>query len=520
MASPTLPADGAKREASTVFAPGTLLAGKLRVQRECGRGGMGVVLEARDERLGRLVAVKVILGEMTPLSHARFMREAQAIAALRTEHAVEVYEGGVLDDGSPYLVTELLEGETLESLLAKDGVAKVDDAIRYISEAASALQAAHAIGLVHRDVKLANIFLAKRRDREAPTVKVIDFGIVKDTRPTAEALTRTGEGFGSPAYMSPEQVRGESTVDARSDIWSLGVCLFELLTGDLPFEGMTVPKLLMNVLNAPAAHVTTRRPSVPAELDAIVMRCLEKDPARRFASMAELIAALAAIPPAPATSKEQRPALALQLSATQPTPAPTPRRTTPAPLARRDDNHAAFRAILIFGGAVAFVLLSGAVLFVLAWTRRSRHDARLAEVPPPSASIVAVPAPPEASAIADASTEPVPTVSALASQAPPGPKKKLPRVIMGEGDAVVSELTPSIVSTWATCGVDAKCPPESIVRIHLYSSSENLGTLGDRHERRELCVGANSCVLKAAKKLKLTCRADHVPCDRYIDVIY
>ena len=119
MASPTLTADGAKQDADTpVFAPGTLLAGKLRVQRECGRGGMGVVLEARDERLGRLVAVKVILGEMTPLSHARFMREAQAIAALRTEHAVEVYEGGVLEDGSPYLVTELLEGETLERLPA------------------------------------------------------------------------------------------------------------------------------------------------------------------------------------------------------------------------------------------------------------------------------------------------------------------------------------------------------------------------------------------------------------------
>jgi len=480
---------------------------------------MGVVLEARDERLGRLVAVKVILGEMTPLSHARFMREAQAIAALRTEHAVEVYEGGVLEDGSPYLVTELLEGETLESLLAKDGVAKVEDAIRYISEAASALQAAHAIGLVHRDVKLANIFLATRRDREERTVKVIDFGIVKDTRPTAEALTRTGEGFGSPAYMSPEQVRGESTVDARSDIWSLGVCLFELLTGDLPFVGTTVPKLLMNVLNTPAAHVTTRRPSVPAELDAIVMRCLEKDPAHRFASMSELIAALASVPPTPATSKAQRPALALSLSATQPIPAPTPRRTTPAPpLTRSDESRAAYRAILIFGGAVAFVLLSGAALFALAWTRRSRHDDRLAEVPPPSASIVAPP--PEASAVADASTEPAPTVSALASHAPPGPKRKLPRVVMGEGDAVVSELTPSIVSTWAMCGAEWKCPPESIVRIHLYSSSENLGTLGDRHESRQLCISANSCVLKAAKKLKLTCRADHDPCDRYVDVIY
>ena len=277
------------------FAEGQLLAGKYRVERVLGQGGMGVVLAARHIHLEERVAIKLMLAEaaFSPEAVARFVREARAAARLESAHVAKVSDVGTLEDGRPYMVMEYLDGADLAHVLASSGPLAVPDAVDYLLQASEAIAEAHSLGIVHRDLKPANLFLTRRRDR-TPHVKVLDFGISKvaATAGSEQAMTRTSAMMGSPLYMSPEQMTSVRDVDGRSDIWALGIILFELLTGTPPFMGETLPQVCGLVIQSEAPLASSRRPELSPEIDAIIKRCLAKDPGQRFQNVAELAQAL------------------------------------------------------------------------------------------------------------------------------------------------------------------------------------------------------------------------------------
>lgn len=277
---------------------GTVLAGKLRVEQMIGRGAMGVVLKCTDTKLDKRVAVKIMTpGEASDEeARARFLREAHAASILASEHMTRVLEVGELDDGTPYFVMELLEGTLLETVIEKDGPPPVDVAIDWMLQALDVIAEAHLRGLVHRDLKPANLFLAQR-PQGPPIIKVMDFGVVKNLLGTkgSRELTATGAAIGTPAYMAPEQIRAGGEINPRTDVWACGITLFELLTGTVPFESASIPAMMSKVLKEPAPSLKSVRPDVPDKLDAIVARCLAKDPAERFADAGELGHALAAL---------------------------------------------------------------------------------------------------------------------------------------------------------------------------------------------------------------------------------
>lgn len=271
---------------------GTVIAGKFRLERVIGRGAMGVVLEATDLTLRRPIAIKLILAQHAASAElrARFVREAQAMTLLHTEHVARVFEAGELEDGTLFLAMEYLEGESLDRLIARGGPFVVTDAVDLLLQALEAVSEAHDLGLVHRDLKPANFFLALRKGR-APIVKVLDFGIVKDTFDGAK-LTATGMLPGTPAYMAPEQIAvREELIDARADVWALGITLFELLVGSVPWGG-EMNTMLARICTEAPPRVRAARPDVTLELEAIVEQCLAKRPADRFSSAAALRDAL------------------------------------------------------------------------------------------------------------------------------------------------------------------------------------------------------------------------------------
>ena len=273
-------------------AAGTVIAEKYRVLEELGRGGMGVVLAAQHLELHHRVAIKVIFQKSGP-AIARFLREAQTCARLTSEHIARVFDVGRLEDGSPYLVMEHLAGKDLAD--ACEGVLPIAEAVAYVRQACAGIAEAHAAGVVHRDLKPANLFLTARADG-SPLVKVLDFGVsklvVEDDSGDRASLTATDTVVGTPLYMSPEQLRDSKNVDVRTDVWSLGVILYRLLAGRVPFPATTISALAVAIATEAPASIASLRPEVPSGLEAIVLRCLEKDPARRYASVAALSAAL------------------------------------------------------------------------------------------------------------------------------------------------------------------------------------------------------------------------------------
>ncbi len=317
-----------------VLSPGAVLAGKFRIERVLGQGGMGVVVAAHHLLLDRRVALKFLLPDAvrSEVILARFLREARTAARLQSEHVTRVLDVGTLDEGTPFLVMEYLEGSDLAAALKLRGPLPQEEAVTYVLQACEALAEAHAAGIVHRDLKPANLFLARRPDGTS-AVKILDFGISKASIFDAQdpSLTREAAIMGSPAYMSPEQLRSARDVDHRTDVWSLGVVLYELLTGRVVFDAETLPDLHVQILSAAPSSVRLRRPELLPALDAVVMRCLEKDPARRFAGVAELAAALAPFaPPASRVHVERavRTAGGTHLSYAEPVP---PTALSPAP---------------------------------------------------------------------------------------------------------------------------------------------------------------------------------------------
>ena len=380
---------------------GEIVAGKFCVERVIATGGVGVVVAARHLQLGETVALKFLLpqADRDATDIARFVREAQSAVKLKNEHVARVLDVGSLEDGSPFMVMEYLDGQDLDNVLRQKGPLSIADAVGYLMQACEAIAEAHHLGIVHRDLKPSNFFLTTRHDG-APLIKVLDFGIAKARAELEQdvSLTKTRTVLGSPVYMSPEQIRSARSVDHRSDIWSLGVTLYELLTDQLPFDGDSITGVAAAVSTDPIAPIRSLRPEIPIGLSLVVEKCLEKKASDRYQTVADFAKDL--VPYGPETARYSltriRGALGMKTSdsgkhnqvsfadtenilATTSTLISTGpgAQTTPAPPAQR-------RKIVIY--AAALLLL--AVVCTLALSRRGTAASQASGTIAPAPSIV------------------------------------------------------------------------------------------------------------------------------------
>jgi eukaryotic-like serine/threonine-protein kinase len=408
---------------------GDVLDGKYAVERVLGTGGMGMVVAARHVDLGQRVALKFMLKEAMadPANVERFAREARAAVQLLSPHTARVLDVGKLHNGEPYMVMEYLEGEDLDALV-QNGPLRPDVAVEYMLQACEAFAEAHAKGIVHRDIKLKNLFLTKSIDGRA-LVKVLDFGLAKTLGSIGDvALTATSNVFGSPQYMSPEQMRSAKEVDARSDIWSIGVCLYELLAGRLPFDAPGVAEICAMVLKDPTPPLRQFAP-VPAQLEAIVLRCLEKDAQRRYQSVAELAAALEPFTHFEGSSRRilnvmqtaSRPIAALPTASLGPLPSSDEIAKT---ISTWDSDHRARPMVGKPSATLGVVVGLGAATLIIVGVlvgktlMQSKTDAARTTSEP-----LAAPIPEPATPLTPAAPEPEPAVSATASHdGTPGPE--------------------------------------------------------------------------------------------------
>jgi eukaryotic-like serine/threonine-protein kinase len=409
---------------------------------------MGVVVSARHVQLGHLVAIKFLNRRAAQLQEAttRFLREARAAVGLHSAHVVRVMDAGTHSSGLPYMIMEHLSGMDLSALLEERGVLPIAEAVDYVLQACEALAEAHAAGIVHRDLKPGNLFLGRGADG-APLVKVLDFGISKAMEGNAlvaseASLTATSSIMGSPLYMSPEQLRSSKNVDLRTDLWSLGVILYQLISGEPPFEADTVTGLCaMIVADAPPA-LRSRAPQVPEALDRVVMRCLDKDMTRRFQSVGELAVALRPFAtadgqlsadkvarmaglPSGSTSSGQFPASA-ESAPSLPKKNGATVKLTPGgdTISAWQSSDAAGRKRMTLFFAVGGAILAGIVGAVLALSLgRSREDARVAPAAQPSLSTpiaaTAAPSPPLPALAPLTDTPPAPSGSSASAAPPP-----------------------------------------------------------------------------------------------------
>ncbi len=295
------PPSGVRRHQAEEDLIGTTLSGRYMVTRKIGQGGMGAVYEATHTLIGKRVAVKVLLDKYARKEQvvARLEQEARLASAIGHEHIIDITDFGQTDDGRTFVVMEFLEGESLAELLNREGPlpeTRIADIARQI---ASALGAAHAKGIVHRDVKPDNVFLLRRKDKDF--VKVVDFGISKALRQSdageadSPRLTQTGMVLGTPLYMSPEQARGDDALDARIDVYALGVIMYELATGRVPFTGTNYLAIISQVLNDEPRPPREVRPELSEEFVNIILKALAKDPAERYQTTDELVADLSTV---------------------------------------------------------------------------------------------------------------------------------------------------------------------------------------------------------------------------------
>ena len=284
-------------DTSVPVAEGDVIAGKYRVEKVLGQGAMGVVVAAKHIHLQQRFAIKFLTGRATREVVGRFQREAQAAGKLKNEHIARVIDFGELENGLPYLVMEYLSGHDLQQVLKAEGPLPIHEAVGYILQVCEAMAEAHSAGIVHRDLKPSNLFLTTASDG-SKMVKVLDFGIAKAMGDPDEAeggmsLTRTEAVLGSPLYMSIEQVRSSRDVDARTDVYSTGAILYQLLTGRVPFEAQTFPELILKLGTEDPPPPSTIRADIPPSLEEAILRCLERDRTKRFPNLGELAAALA-----------------------------------------------------------------------------------------------------------------------------------------------------------------------------------------------------------------------------------
>jgi serine/threonine-protein kinase len=384
---------------------GTVIARKYRVERILGEGGMGVVVSARDRDLDRRVAIKLLRKDaLAGGAVERFMREARAAASLDSPHVARVLEVGRARGGEPFIVLEHLDGEDLHARCMLRPPRK-SDAVRWILEACEGLAAAHARGIIHRDLKPSNLFLARQADG-SETIKLLDFGLAKNPNDDDGRITATGAILGSPSYMSPEHLSGRA-LDVRSDVWSLGVTLYELLTRALPFPGRTTPQICAAVLSSEPMPIDAHRPDVPRELERVIESCLAKDPAGRPATVAELAAQLEPFAGETRGSAER---IARTLAAPVEPLAPNAAvpRDVPTHLVSALDAVPRERTSIVVAVGVLLLLALSALVFV--FTHRS--------APP----VVAVPSPPSAPAVDSGEPLVLPTVTAVAASSSAAPR--------------------------------------------------------------------------------------------------
>jgi serine/threonine-protein kinase len=480
-------ADPSDIEAAGVKA-GDVLAGKYRVDRVLGVGGMGVVVAAHHLHLDEHVAIKFLLPQALANAEAvaRFDREARAAVKIKSEHVARVIDVGKLENGAPYMVMEYLEGRDLSAWLTERGPLPVEQAVEFVLQACEAIAEAHAMGVVHRDLKPANLYCIRRPDG-ALSIKVLDFGISKATGPGGSmGMTKTQAVMGSPLYMSPEQMESSKGVDPRADIWALGVILFELVTGRVPFEGEAITELVLKIVTAQPPLLTGMVPGITPALDPIIQRCLAKNRDHRYATVAELANDLLPLgPPSARLSVERianimgaagqparknfhssppgvaatqamagsRPSItgggAAGMPQQQPGPGQIPRMTDAAwgntggaPAPRQGPK----LAVVLGGAALLMLLTGGAVLLV---TRKTPPPAAasspvVAPTPSapalPSAVVLDPPAAPSASAVADAT----PSATAAPTAAPAAPTTARPATT---GHAANPGTTPTAAPT-------------------------------------------------------------------------
>ena len=271
----------------------TVLLGRYEITRKIGQGGMGAVYEATHKLIGKRMAVKVLLDKYAQKDQivARLEQEARLASSIGHENIIDITDFGITGDGRTFVVMEFLEGESLGATLAREGRLDEQRAIRIGHQIASALGAAHKKGIVHRDVKPDNVFLLTRRGKDF--IKVVDFGISKAMRPEDEAgnsprLTQTGMVLGTPLYMSPEQARGDENLDHRIDVYALGVILYEMVTGEVPFRGANYLSILSQVINEEPRAPRDLRPDLSVELESVIMKALAKDRDDRYATTEDL----------------------------------------------------------------------------------------------------------------------------------------------------------------------------------------------------------------------------------------
>ena len=419
--------------------PGDVIAGKYRIETRLGTGGMGYVLGAVHLGHGERVAIKVLHPDSATDQEnvQRFLREARSVAKIKGEHVVRLLDVGTLEDQTPYIVMEYLEGQDLGALIDVQGRLPVQTAIDYVLQACEALAEAHAIGIVHRDVKPSNLFLANQIDGTR-CVKMLDFGISKamhavDATQPDFGLTQTQTVLGSPQYMAPEQMRSAKNVDPRTDIWAIGTIIHELLTGEAPFVASSMPELFAMILTDPTPSLCAKRPDVPAELDRVVARCLEKRPENRYPSMDALAADLAPFASSGARESVQRIARVAYNAAL---------RATPSSQVERASASAAFAAAqtiadakkkpsagkLVAAGVFALLFVGGGVAAAIAL--RSREPRPTVVVGAPSASVPSAPPPPSPEPVPSFVLAPTPSASAAVASAPSAQSR-----VVGRGTA-------------------------------------------------------------------------------------
>lgn len=435
---------------------GDVIADKYRLERIVGAGGVGVVFAAEHLGLGERVAIKLLQRSASQSKEAlaRFDREARALARVKSEHVARIMDIGSLPTGEPFMVMELLEGEDFAVMMKRRGKLPLAEAAEYVLQACEAVALSHGVGVVHRDLKPANLFLTSAKASESASsknvVKVLDFGISKLRGPNDagrdQAMTQTMSVIGSPLYMSPEQMESPRDADERADVWSLGVIFYELLAGEAPFDAPTLPALCARICTAAPTPLSTHGVQIPAGCERVLLRCLEKDPNKRYASVhalaTELRDALAFPSDAPESTGQRR--LAWESS-----PPPARHATTgefistaapiSSPRPRRFRRYVAAFAVFALLGLTAGTLRSQSgpepVSPLAAWSDNVVLHARLQRemslreraerAPTPAAAVEVTPAVGQAEPVV---TAPEPSASASASPALPSsaPRAKQP----------------------------------------------------------------------------------------------
>lgn len=469
--------------------PGETLGGKYRIERILGQGGMGVVVAARHLDLDERVAIKFLVGKPSDAAADRFIREARAAAKVKSEHVCRVFDFGRLDTGEPYIVMEHLEGTDLARRLDQEGPLQATAVVGWVIEACDALAEAHALGIVHRDLKPANVFLASRPDGST-CAKVLDFGISK--LPSQGTMTGPQTTMGSPAYMSPEQMESSRDVDARSDVWSLGVMMYELLSGRPPFVAESAIQLAVKIREHEAAPLE----GVPEGLARVIAKCLAKSPDDRHDSVSALVAELVPFAPAELGALASRisrrtratsdASIALDVTAEDVERRSAPSGSTPARGAAQAQAQITFEPLQstvaslppsrparrwpLVVGALAIAGLAGLVLHGLSTRAAGEVKAEAASAvaseeaaaatlapPPPAATST-----PTASAASAPTATPVPPPATAPAAMPPSTVAKTPAGPSAEGPLPIASATqPSPLASGAASAATAPAPSAS-----------------------------------------------------------